>query len=85
MSACLSVVNLSKIAVSVYIDDDTFSFLLPGDKTICKSISAGSISLKVLNSRDKIILDSWLSIKPETRHILEIFDTKFSFKSIPRS
>ena len=85
MSACLSVINSSSKAISIYIDDDLFSFLLPGKKSICKTIPVGSISLKVSDSRDKIVFDMWLSIKPDTRHLLEISNDDFSFKLIPRS
>ena len=85
MNTCLSIKNSSNIPVSVYIDDEPFSFLLPKQKSICKSISSGSTWLKVLDGHEKIVFDLWLSVIPQSRHLLEIFDTDYTFKSFPHS
>ncbi len=83
MNACMSVINSSSRTISVHIDDEPFSFLLPRQRSKCKYINAGSIAIKIFDSREKLIFDSWLSIMPENRHLLEVFDTDFNFKSVP--
>lgn len=85
MNTCLSIINSSNRPVSVYIDDEPFSFLLPKQKSICKTLSFGSIWLKISDNHEKTMFDLWLSIMPKSRHLLEIYDTDYTFKSFPHS
>ncbi len=73
MMSCVSVKNNCPFTVSVYIDEvPFFTDVLPDCRTHFKSLDFGSASIVVLNNREKVIFDLWLSVQKNARHTLEI-------------
>lgn len=80
MQSCMLVKNNCLFPVSVLIDGvPVFTDILPGDTTCCKKVITGSFQITVLNNRNKVIFDLWLSAAPNTKHTLAINDSFFCF------
>lgn len=79
----VSVKNLSEKAVSIVLDDERiFSDILPEASTFFCPTRVGSANIVVLDSREKPLHDLWVSIAPESRNILYIFDHKAVFVTL---
>lgn len=79
----ISVKNLSSKVVSLIVDDNLiFSDVLPESYTFFCPTEFGSAHLIVLNDREKAIHDLWVSIAPDSRNILYIFDTSCCFVTL---
>ncbi len=84
MYSCISVKNSSSLPVSVYADDTILlSCFSSKSQSICKAVSIGTVRITVFDICDKMLFDIWVSIAPTSRHILEIFDTEYTFRTIP--
>lgn len=84
MHSCISVKNSSSLPISVYTDDVLLVSNFDSKKSsICKSVECGSIRITVFDIREQLLFDIWVSVAPSSRHTLEIFDTGYTFKSIP--
>ena len=85
MQSYLSVKNLSSSpSISVYCDDCLlFADILNGGATYFHKCSSGSRVVTVLNSRENLIFDLWLSFMPGKRHILEVYDDYCRLISAP--
>ena len=86
MYSCISVKNSATLPIWVYADDVLLlSDFLQNRQSLCLTLPAGSSRITVFNVQGKLLFDIWVSIAPDSRHLLEIFDTEFVFKSFPRS
>ncbi len=80
MQSCMLVKNNCSFPVSVLIDGvPVFTDILPNAVTCCKKVITGSFQATVLNNRNKVVFDLWLSAAPDTRHTLTITNSSFCF------
>ncbi len=82
MMSCISVKNNCPFAVSVYIDEiPFFSDVIPDCQTHFESLEPGSVRIVILNGRQKVIFDLWLSIDADTVYTLKIGKDNCSLSS----
>ena len=66
--------------ISVFIDEKRiFSDILKGEMSKYAPIEYGSAVLCVYNNFEKLILDKWISIAPNKRLVLSIYDGDLKF------
>ena len=76
MYGTLSVINNTRKAISVYIDEEVlFSDILPGEHTKRRPVPTGTRCAQILNSREKIAADIRFSVPKNMHVVLKISGT----------
>lgn len=84
MSGTFSVVNKSCGVICVFIDDELFfRDVLPEESTRKKVVCVGSLRLRLMNSREKIVADILFSAQQNTHITLYICDAGLYFTQTP--
>ena len=81
MQSLFAVKNATSFPViSIGIDGERiFSDIIKGDTSPYIFLPSGSIALSVFNNSGKLIFDEWISVPPQKKLILSVYDQGLKF------